>query len=122
MTFAPETVGLQELQTNVSTDNQSSCTASGYNVWYSWDVSSAIQAMASGSNYGFRLIQDGLTTARGKCFYKSTQGYIPELVLTYTNGSTIYAANSSGTTTAYHVYAADANGVVKQCNQEDISE
>jgi len=67
-----------------STDaGQASCTASGYNTWYEWDVKQIVQAWLSGTaNYGLTLIQDGLTTARGKVFKKSG-AYAPQLVLDY---------------------------------------
>ena len=67
-----------------STDaGQASCTASGYDTWYEWDVRQIVQAWLSGTaNYGLTIIQDGLTTSRGKVFTKSGT-YAPQLVLDY---------------------------------------
>jgi len=63
--------------------NQASTTDEDYGTWFEWDVVDIVQAWVNGtSNYGFYMIQDGLTTARGKCF-KRTSTYVPVLEIDY---------------------------------------
>jgi len=63
--------------------NQETCTASGNNIWYEWNIKDIVQAWLSGTaNYGLTLIQDGLSTAKGKVFKKSG-AYAPKLELNY---------------------------------------
>jgi hypothetical protein len=67
-----------------TTSDQASCTDGGYNKWYVWDVQAAVQAWVNGeTNYGWTIIQNGLTTARGKVF-KKYDLYAPQLVIDYT--------------------------------------
>ena len=64
--------------------DQGSCTASGYDTWYEWEIKDIVQAWVDGtSNYGLTVVQDGLTVERGKCFKKSGT-YVPQLEIVYT--------------------------------------
>ena len=86
-------------------DDQASGTNSGYNTWYSWDMQALVQSWANGNaNYGLTLIQDGLTTAKGKCFKKSGV-YVPKLTINYTPVGC--SAKSAGVWERGLVYAKD---------------
>lgn len=73
-----------DMRPGTTTTHQASSTVSGYDVWYEWNVKDIVQDWVNGTaNYGFYMIQDGLTTSRGKCF-KRTGDYAPKLVVDYT--------------------------------------
>lgn len=72
---------------SVTTANQASHTTSGnYDTWEEWNVKDIVQLWVSGTaNYGFWLIQDGLTIERGKAYKDEDQGSLaPQLVISYT--------------------------------------
>lgn len=76
-------VTYNSIKTSMTASNQASMTNGGYQEWYEWDVKNIVQDWSDGAlNYGFWLIQDGLTTQRGKCF--ELTGYVPQLEIDYT--------------------------------------
>jgi hypothetical protein len=83
--------------------NQASLTKGGYDTWYEWNVKDIVQLWVNGtSNYGFTIVQDGLTTQRGKVFRKSGT-YAPQLVIEYSlpiifNGNPVNMIKYSGPT------------------------
>lgn len=68
---------------STTTTDQASLTKGGYDTWYVWNVKNIAQTWVNGTpNYGFTILQDGITTKRGKVFRKSGV-YAPQLEIQY---------------------------------------
>lgn len=63
--------------------NQGTCTDSGYDTWFEWNITEIARAWVTGtSNLGLTIIQSGTAIERVKCFKKSGE-FMPQLVVDY---------------------------------------
>lgn len=64
--------------------NQGTCTDSGYDTWFEWNITEIARAWVTGtSNLGLTIIQSGTAVEHVKCFKKSGE-FMPQLVVDYT--------------------------------------